>query len=140
MRLNHNLTARVRVMEGILHPLSPGRWHPQDSWWPERNPTSCRGRTTGSRRRKQPTNSWALSKTLLLLSWQTGSKVSPLSCEANLIFSPTINTLLLVRGMLKSWTKLWCILKPGVILLYKSDKAKVKIFFHRFRFSQFACT
>ncbi|KAK4005876.1 oxysterol-binding protein-related protein 8 isoform X2 [Daphnia magna] len=29
-----------------------------------------------------------------------------------------------VRGMLKSWTKLWCILKPGVILLYKSDKAK----------------
>ena len=30
--------------------------------------------------------------------------------------------------MLKSWTKLWCILKPGVILLYKSDKAKVKQF------------
>lgn len=30
-----------------------------------------------------------------------------------------------VRGMLKSWTKLWCVLKPGVILLYKSDKGKV---------------
>ena len=27
--------------------------------------------------------------------------------------------------MLKSWTKLWCVLKPGVILLYKSDKGKV---------------
>ena len=37
-----------------------------------------------------------------------------------------IQNLILVRGMLKSWTKLWCILKPGVILLYKSDKAKVK--------------
>jgi len=31
-----------------------------------------------------------------------------------------------VRGSLKSWTKLWCVLKPGILLLYKSDKAKVK--------------
>jgi hypothetical protein len=30
-----------------------------------------------------------------------------------------------VRGTLKSWTKLWCILKPGLLLLYKSPKAKV---------------
>ena len=30
-----------------------------------------------------------------------------------------------MRGTLKSWTKLWCILKPGLILLYKSDKTKV---------------
>ncbi|GLH15638.1 uncharacterized protein GBIM_20046 [Gryllus bimaculatus] len=29
-----------------------------------------------------------------------------------------------VRGTLKSWTKLWCILKPGLLLLYKSAKAK----------------
>ncbi|KAG6800096.1 oxysterol-binding protein-related protein 8 isoform X1 [Apis mellifera caucasica] len=29
-----------------------------------------------------------------------------------------------VRGTLKSWTKLWCILKPGLLLLYKSPKAK----------------
>lgn len=37
----------------------------------------------------------------------------------------TIELLMTVRGMLKSWTKLWCVLKPGVILLYKSDKGKV---------------
>ncbi|KAG6463803.1 hypothetical protein O3G_MSEX014083, partial [Manduca sexta] len=29
-----------------------------------------------------------------------------------------------VRGSLKSWTKLWCVLKPGLLLLYKSPKAK----------------
>ncbi|XP_076472177.1 oxysterol-binding protein-related protein 8-like isoform X2 [Babylonia areolata] len=29
-----------------------------------------------------------------------------------------------VRGTLKSWTKLWCVLKPGVLVLYKSDKHK----------------
>ncbi|KAJ9582056.1 hypothetical protein L9F63_003639, partial [Diploptera punctata] len=28
-----------------------------------------------------------------------------------------------VRGTLKSWTKLWCILKPGLLLLYKSPKS-----------------
>lgn len=29
-----------------------------------------------------------------------------------------------VRGTLKSWTKLWCILKPGLMLLYKTPKVK----------------
>lgn len=29
-----------------------------------------------------------------------------------------------VRGTLKSWTKLWCVLKPGLLLLYRSPKAK----------------
>ncbi|XP_043462692.1 oxysterol-binding protein-related protein 8 isoform X3 [Leptopilina heterotoma] len=29
-----------------------------------------------------------------------------------------------IRGTLKSWTKLWCILKPGLLLLYKSPKVK----------------
>ncbi|XP_072946711.1 oxysterol-binding protein-related protein 8 [Epargyreus clarus] len=40
---------------------------------------------------------------------------------------PTVVVLadwLKVRGTLKSWTKLWCILKPGLLLLYKSPKAK----------------
>jgi len=32
-----------------------------------------------------------------------------------------------VRGKLKSWTKLWAILKPGLLLLYKSNKIKVKL-------------
>lgn len=27
-----------------------------------------------------------------------------------------------VRGTLKGWTKLWCVLKPGLLLLYKSPK------------------
>ena len=30
-----------------------------------------------------------------------------------------------IRGSLKSWTKLWCVLKPGLLLLYKSPKTKV---------------
>ncbi|EDW49682.1 GM23106 [Drosophila sechellia] len=29
-----------------------------------------------------------------------------------------------VRGTLKSWTKLWCVLKPGLLLIYKSQKTK----------------
>ncbi|XP_020295200.1 oxysterol-binding protein-related protein 8 isoform X3 [Pseudomyrmex gracilis] len=29
-----------------------------------------------------------------------------------------------IRGTLKSWTKLWCILKPGLLLIYKSPKTK----------------
>jgi len=29
-----------------------------------------------------------------------------------------------VRGSLKSWTKLWCVLKPGLLLVYRSQKAK----------------
>ncbi|XP_053741690.1 oxysterol-binding protein-related protein 5 isoform X1 [Synchiropus splendidus] len=28
-----------------------------------------------------------------------------------------------IRGSLKSWTKLWCTLKPGVLLIYKTPKA-----------------
>lgn len=32
-----------------------------------------------------------------------------------------------VRGTLKSWTKLWCILKPGLLLLYKTPKTKVTL-------------
>ena len=30
-----------------------------------------------------------------------------------------------VRGTLKSWTKLWCVLKPGLLLIYRSQKTKV---------------
>ena len=30
-----------------------------------------------------------------------------------------------VRGTLKTWSKLWCVLKPGVLILYKSEKRKV---------------
>ncbi|XP_069171577.1 oxysterol-binding protein-related protein 8-like isoform X7 [Procambarus clarkii] len=29
-----------------------------------------------------------------------------------------------VRGSLKGWTKLWCVLKPGMLLLYKNAKVK----------------
>ena len=29
-----------------------------------------------------------------------------------------------IRGSLKSWTKLWCVLKPGLLLLYKCQKVK----------------
>lgn len=32
-----------------------------------------------------------------------------------------------VRGSLKGWTKLWCVLKPGMLLLYKSAKVKVLV-------------
>lgn len=27
-----------------------------------------------------------------------------------------------IRGTLKSWTRLWCVLKPGVLLIYKTPK------------------
>lgn len=29
-----------------------------------------------------------------------------------------------VRGSLKGWTRLWCVLKPGMLVLYKSQKQK----------------
>uniref|UniRef100_A0A1Q3F635 Putative oxysterol-binding protein-related protein 8 n=1 Tax=Culex tarsalis TaxID=7177 RepID=A0A1Q3F635_CULTA len=29
-----------------------------------------------------------------------------------------------IRGTLKSWTKLWCVLKPGLLFIYKSPKTK----------------
>lgn len=35
-----------------------------------------------------------------------------------------------VRGSLKSWTKFWCVLKPGLLLLYKSHKMKVREIFY----------
>ena len=31
-----------------------------------------------------------------------------------------------VRGSLKSWTKLWCVLKPGLLVIYRSPKTKVR--------------
>lgn len=31
-----------------------------------------------------------------------------------------------VRGTLKGWTKLWCVIKPGLLVLYKSEKQKVR--------------
>ncbi|XP_050317666.1 oxysterol-binding protein-related protein 8 isoform X5 [Bactrocera neohumeralis] len=45
----------------------------------------------------------------------------------NSLQDPTVVVLadwLKVRGTLKSWTKLWCVLKPGMMLLYKSPKLK----------------
>lgn len=42
-----------------------------------------------------------------------------------------------VRGTLKSWTKLWCILKPGLLLLYKSPKTKVLICITFFNYTLF---
>lgn len=50
----------------------------------------------------------------------------------NSLKDPTVIVMsdwLKVRGTLKSWTKLWCILKPGLLLLYKSPKLKVSIFY-----------
>lgn len=43
-----------------------------------------------------------------------------------------------IRGTLKSWTKLWCVLKPGMLLLYKSPKSKVSnvINLHKFLIKQ----
>ena len=38
---------------------------------------------------------------------------------------PTVvvmNDWLKIRGTLKKWTKLYCVLKPGMLLLYKSNK------------------
>jgi hypothetical protein len=46
----------------------------------------------------------------------------------NSLKDPTVVVMsdwLKVRGTLKSWTKLWCILKPGLLLIYKSPKIKV---------------
>lgn len=37
---------------------------------------------------------------------------------ASLIVAPSPQ----IRGTLKSWTKLWCVLKPGVLLIYKTPK------------------
>ncbi|XP_012159307.1 oxysterol-binding protein-related protein 8 isoform X3 [Ceratitis capitata] len=45
----------------------------------------------------------------------------------NSLQDPTVVVLadwLKVRGTLKSWTKLWCVLKPGMMLLYKTPKLK----------------
>lgn len=45
----------------------------------------------------------------------------------NSLKDPTVVVLadwLKIRGSLKSWTKLWCVLKPGLLLLYKSPKCK----------------
>ena len=28
---------------------------------------------------------------------------------------------------MKSWTKLWVVLKPGLLILYKSEKAQVRV-------------
>lgn len=36
--------------------------------------------------------------------------------------SPTAAPSPQIRGTLKSWTKLWCVLKPGVLLIYKTPK------------------
>uniref|UniRef100_A0A7N6FE92 Oxysterol-binding protein n=1 Tax=Anabas testudineus TaxID=64144 RepID=A0A7N6FE92_ANATE len=33
-----------------------------------------------------------------------------------------VSKLKAIRGTLKSWTKLWCVLKPGVLLIYKTHK------------------
>ncbi|KAJ8249091.1 hypothetical protein GJAV_G00231080 [Gymnothorax javanicus] len=33
-----------------------------------------------------------------------------------------ISNWLKIRGTLKGWTKLWCVLKPGVLLIYKTPK------------------
>ena len=33
-----------------------------------------------------------------------------------------------IRGTLKSWAKYWCVVKPGIIIVYKSDKVSQSFF------------
>ncbi|TNN28959.1 Oxysterol-binding protein-related protein 8 [Liparis tanakae] len=41
---------------------------------------------------------------------------------AGALWSCRCSLVLTIRGTLKSWTKLWCVLKPGVLLIYKTHK------------------
>lgn len=90
----------------------------------------CRRRTTGRRRREPRKNFSVPSQIRPSSSWPTGwrcvLKVLSTSritknetfrrCSVNLVYDFQI------RGTLKSWTKLWCVLKPGVLLIYKTNK------------------
>jgi len=50
-----------------------------------------------------------------------------------------------VRGTLRDWTKLWAVLKPGLMLLYRNPPSKVRlfkkklIFFLLILFNRMAC-
>lgn len=95
-------------------------------------PCRCKRRTTEKRKSGRQRSCSAPSQILLSSSWPTGWRWEPLfyihrhsalvqlTC-ANLSFV-SINLCLQIRGTLKSWTKLWCVLKPGVLLIYKTHK------------------
>uniref|UniRef100_A0A2K6G628 Oxysterol binding protein like 8 n=1 Tax=Propithecus coquereli TaxID=379532 RepID=A0A2K6G628_PROCO len=50
------------------------------------------------------------------------TKKESLKVSFQLFLEYNLYCALYIRGTLKSWTKLWCVLKPGVLLIYKTQK------------------
>ena len=97
--------------------------------WIARRLTRPRGRATLRRRRGWSVNCYPHSRT----RWEINFNAIGLDSKVMCLFSPqsiiVLADWLKVRGSLKRWTKLWCVLKPGLLLIYRSQKTKVGLIY-----------
>lgn len=87
-----------------------------------RNRTRLNERIIDGRRSAWPASWWTLYKIQQSLCWPIGLRWANEAVKSAQVYWPVVTPQ--VRGTLKSWTKLWCVLKPGLLLIYKSQKTK----------------
>ncbi|KAM5317304.1 oxysterol-binding protein-related protein 5 [Glossophaga mutica] len=125
--------------ESELHPLSPGKdmepngpSPPQDEGPPtpvsatKLPPADCRPCNGSDKECVSPTAKVTKKETLKAQKENyrqekkraTKQLLSALTDPRVVIMADSLK----IRGTLKSWTKLWCVLKPGVLLIYKTPK------------------
>ncbi|XP_037694732.1 oxysterol-binding protein-related protein 5 isoform X2 [Choloepus didactylus] len=117
--------------ESELYPLSPGKdMEPAGPMPPKEEGPPTPGSATkvppaeyrlcnGSDREcVSPTAKATKKETLKEKKRATRQLLSALTDPSVVIMADSLK----IRGTLKSWTKLWCVLKPGVLLIYKTPK------------------
>ncbi|KAK0183373.1 hypothetical protein PV327_001422 [Microctonus hyperodae] len=114
---SESLTANVNITSGVP-PLSPGLSMMGESNLKVDN-SSDKSIDTGKLTRKESYK--AQRKNYRIEKKRVANELlSSLKDPTVVVMSDWLK----VRGTLKSWMKLWCILKPGLLLLYKSPKMK----------------
>ncbi|KAK0165318.1 hypothetical protein PV328_003842 [Microctonus aethiopoides] len=114
---SESLTANVNITPGVP-PLSPGLSMMGESNLKVDN-SSDKSIDTGKLTRKESYK--AQRKNYRIEKKRVANELlSSLKDPTVVVMSDWLK----VRGTLKSWMKLWCILKPGLLLLYKSPKMK----------------
>ncbi|XP_018621224.1 oxysterol-binding protein-related protein 5 [Scleropages formosus] len=118
-----------------MYPLSPGGDMERnglpvlrDEVSPAQSPTSKESRVANGQEKEcgSPTEKLARKESLKVQKKNYRQEKKRAAQELfSALKDPSVvimSSWLKIRGTLKSWTKLWCVLKPGVLLIYKTPK------------------
>uniref|UniRef100_A0A8C9TVH8 Oxysterol-binding protein n=1 Tax=Scleropages formosus TaxID=113540 RepID=A0A8C9TVH8_SCLFO len=111
-----------------MYPLSPGNLPPltTSGWQLKTNHIDSRVANGQEKECGSPTEKLARKESLKVQKKNYRQEKKRAAQELfSALKDPSVvimSSWLKIRGTLKSWTKLWCVLKPGVLLIYKTPK------------------